>query len=89
MIECQVDHVMKLLQEKARRKAARVEVTREAQEGFVASVRAAMRKTVWGTASCGSWYSNARGEISALWPHNCTSYWKQTSTLDLSSYKFV
>lgn len=45
-----------------------MEPTPEAQEAFVRHVDARMRKTVWSQGGCKSWYIDATGRNSTLWP---------------------
>jgi cation diffusion facilitator CzcD-associated flavoprotein CzcO len=88
MIECQTSFIMQVLEEMERRKASHVEVKEEAQEDFYKYITKEMKNTIWGNEACASWYANSRGEITALWPKNCTHYWNETRLLDPSKFDF-
>lgn len=88
MIECQVDYIMQVIAELLRRKAKTVQISDIAQEQFLKYVGKEMPKTVWGSSSCGSWYANDRGEITALWPGTCASYWLHTRKVRFEDFEF-
>ena len=44
------------------------EATRAAQERFMASLQKGMEGTVWMEGGCASWYLDARGRATTLWP---------------------
>jgi hypothetical protein len=48
--------------------ASAIEPRPEAQAAFVAEVDRRMRHTVWLTGGCRSWYLDASGRNSTLWP---------------------
>lgn len=68
MIEGQIEHVRRLLAERARRGAQTVEPTRAAQDRFVAEVERRSRKTVWVSGGCRSYYLDRNGKNSTIWP---------------------
>jgi cation diffusion facilitator CzcD-associated flavoprotein CzcO len=68
MIEAQLNHVMKALDHLKRRGLDTIEPTVSAQREFVARVDAKMRPTVWMRGGCRSWYLDATGRNSTLWP---------------------
>jgi cation diffusion facilitator CzcD-associated flavoprotein CzcO len=68
MIESQLEHVMRCLDELERRGAASVEVTPEAQERFNQAVQERMPPTVWNSGGCASWYIDRTGVNSTIWP---------------------
>ncbi len=68
MIEAQIEQVMLVLRELARRGVSAIEPSAEAQAGFVAEVERRMRGTVWVAGHCMSWYLDRTGRNSSLWP---------------------
>jgi len=88
MIECQVEFMINVVREMLKRDAKYVAVKEDAEEVYMKSMKDQMAKTVWGTEKCGSWYANDAGIITALWPKNCTSYWRETRTVDFSKFNF-
>jgi cation diffusion facilitator CzcD-associated flavoprotein CzcO len=68
MIEAQIEHVLGAIRHLRATGAAAVEPRPEAQAAYVASVDRRMRGTVWVSGGCASWYLDATGRNSALWP---------------------
>ena len=74
VIEIQIDHVVKALRHVARAGAAALEPTMAAQDRFVADVDRAMPRTVWSTGGCASWYIDATGRNSTIWPGSIRAF---------------
>ena len=74
MIEAQVHYIVEALRERARRKAAWMDVTPGAQADFLAWVTRKLAGTVW-TSGCRSWYQAADGTNFTLWPGSTWRYW--------------
>lgn len=72
-----------------RRNAQVMNLKVSAENEFMDKLDVEMKKTVWGTESCGSWYANPKGDITILWSDNCTSYWRQTRNIDWSKFDFI
>jgi hypothetical protein len=70
------------------RRATYVEVRDEAQQRFVADVHGELGETVW-SAGCTSWYLDAAGRNSAIWPEFTVSYWRRTRKLDPADFVLV
>ena len=68
MIEAQLEHLMGALDHMRRQGIDAIEPTPEAQAAFVAAVDRRMRGTVWTSGGCASWYLDATGRNSTLWP---------------------
>ena len=68
MIEAQVEHVLDALRHMARAGVDALEPTPEAQAAWLAEVGRRMRGTVWVAGGCRSWYLDATGRNSTLWP---------------------
>lgn len=66
-----------------------VAVKERAEEKYMEDMKNKMSETVWGTEKCGSWYANNAGIITALWPKNCTSYWRETKSTDFAKFDFA
>jgi cation diffusion facilitator CzcD-associated flavoprotein CzcO len=54
-----------------------IEVKAGVQKTFNAMLREKMKKTVW-MSGCRSWYLNADGTNSTIWPHFTVTYWWKT-----------
>lgn len=67
MMEAQYRYVLSALQLMRRRGWRALEVLRPVQERFNRRLQMRMRRTVWATG-CRSWYVDARGKNTTLWP---------------------
>ncbi|QNE18591.1 NAD(P)/FAD-dependent oxidoreductase [Kribbella qitaiheensis] len=88
MIEAQVRYVMQALDLLRRRGATYVEVREEAQQQFVGSIQEELGATVW-QSGCDSWYLDAQGRNSTIWPEFTVSYWRKTRRLDPADFVLV
>src|SRR3954447_15811819 len=86
MIESQIAYVMDCLRQMDDRRLAAVEVREEAEREFSAAVDAKMRGTVWMEGGCKSWYLDANGRNSTLWPGTSWSFHQRTRRFDLANY---
>jgi cation diffusion facilitator CzcD-associated flavoprotein CzcO len=68
MIEAQIAHVLGALEWARARHVERLEPRADAQAAYVAEIDRTMRGTVWMTGGCRSWYLDATGRNSTLWP---------------------
>ncbi|HLL83511.1 MAG TPA: NAD(P)/FAD-dependent oxidoreductase [Longimicrobium sp.] len=84
MIEPQIEHVLKALRYLRREGLAALEPKAEAQNAFVREVDRKMTGTVWTAGGCASWYLDATGRNSTLWPgFTFTFRWKVERFLPL------
>ena len=88
MIEAQVRYVMQALDLVRRRGASYVEVREEAQEQFVSGVQSELDDSVW-QSGCNSWYLDAQGRNSTIWPEFTFNYWRRTRRLDPADFVLV
>jgi hypothetical protein len=89
MIECQITYLLNLLRHLKRTGTHAVEPTPQAQEAFVTGVDRKMTGTVWTSGGCRSWYLDATGRNSTLWPGYTWSYWLRTRRFDPAAYQPV
>jgi cation diffusion facilitator CzcD-associated flavoprotein CzcO len=68
MIESQVAYTMDALRYLRRTGTAAVEVRPEAQAAYNQSIQSRMGRTVWNSGGCASWYLDANGRNTTLWP---------------------
>ncbi len=71
-----------------KRNAKVVIVKKSAEDEYMNSIMTSMKSTVWGTTSCGSWYADHRGVITALWPENLVSYYNRTKEVNFDHLEF-
>ena len=87
MIEAQVRYVLDALRTMARRGLAEVEVRREAQDAYNDDLQRRMRRTVWNAGGCASWYLDARGRNTTLWPDFTWRFQRRTRRFDADAYE--
>lgn len=88
MVECQVNWMLKVLKEMEKQRAGYVSVRKEAEAAYMDWYDQGHNSTVWGNASCGSWYVNSKGKIDTLYPGHLYSFWRLTSSLDQEALEF-
>jgi cation diffusion facilitator CzcD-associated flavoprotein CzcO len=85
-IESAITYVMDALKTMDERSLASVEVTESAQEAYARCLHEMVKDTVWATGGCSSWYLDASGEPSAVWPSSAWHYRKWTRRFDVEAY---
>lgn len=85
MIEVQVRHVLDCLQT-LRGDARAIEPTPEAQKRFVDRIRARMADSIWQAGGCRSWYLDARGRNTTLWPDSVMAYRRSARRVRRADY---
>lgn len=68
VIESQMIYIMRLIEELAKRHAASVEVTADAEAEYTTMIHREMAKTVWQSGGCDSWYKSKSGKVTAMFP---------------------
>ena len=86
MIEAQIEHVVNAVTYLKKHGLATVEPRAEAQAAFVADVDARMKGTVWTSGGCKSWYLDARGRNSTLWPSFTFMFMRRVEPFNPSEY---
>ena len=86
MMEAQLEQVSQALRHLARRRAQALEPHPRAQAAFVAEVDRRMRSRVWTTGGCVSWYIDATGRSSTLWPGTTLAFRRRLSRFVARDY---
>jgi cation diffusion facilitator CzcD-associated flavoprotein CzcO len=86
MIEAQVDYLMRALEWQRQTGLSAIEPRDEAQERFLAEVTRGTKGSVWTAGGCLSWYLDATGRNSTLWPGSVRAYQKRLSRFDAGDY---
>jgi cation diffusion facilitator CzcD-associated flavoprotein CzcO len=86
MIECQIRYVMDCLRAMERRGLRAVEPRAGAQGAFIAEVRRRERGTVWVAGGCASWYLDANGANSTVWPGPTWRYRRRMRRFEAGEY---
>jgi cation diffusion facilitator CzcD-associated flavoprotein CzcO len=88
MIESQVKYIMDCLRTVRRRNLQTVEVRPEIQAAFNTEIQKRMQGTVW-TSGCASWYLDARGHNTTIWPGFTFEFRRRTRHFDAQHYKLT
>jgi len=88
-IESQVAYLVDAWRRMRRQGLAAVEADPAAEQAWNAELQRRMRRTVWSTGGCRSWYLDAAGRNVALWPRTTFAFRRLTSRFDLEAYRWV
>jgi hypothetical protein len=86
MLGSQFEHVLGALRYLEGRALAAVEPRPEVQADFVREVDERMRTTVWARGGCSSWYIDATGRNSTLWPGYTFSFRRRVASFEPPDY---
>ncbi|HEY2142186.1 MAG TPA: NAD(P)/FAD-dependent oxidoreductase [Solirubrobacteraceae bacterium] len=89
MIEAQIEYVMKALDAIEDRGVAAVDVRPRAQAAFVAEMSRMAEGTVWTAGGCQSWYLDAHGNASTIWPDFTFRFRARTKRFDTDDYELI
>jgi cation diffusion facilitator CzcD-associated flavoprotein CzcO len=89
MIEAQITYILDALRQMRSRGAGRVEVRADAAEAYNARLQSKMGRTVWNSGGCASWYIDANGKNTTIWPDFTWRFWQQTRTFDVAAYELA
>ena len=89
IIESQIAYVMDALRVMDERGLAALEPTAGAQEKWNADIQRRMRRTVWQTGGCTSWYQDSTGNNPTLWPGSTLRFRRATRRLDPAEYRMT
>lgn len=86
MIEAQIGYILQALDHLDRTAAAAVEARADAQRTYSSAVQDALADSVWLRGGCTSYYLDARGRNTTLWPHRVTRFRAALRTFDAAEY---
>jgi cation diffusion facilitator CzcD-associated flavoprotein CzcO len=86
MIEAQINYILNALDQMGARGAARVEVRPDALKAYNDHLQSKMGRTVWNSGGCASWYIDANGKNTTIWPDFTWRFWQQTREFDAAAY---
>ncbi len=85
MIEAQVTYILDCLRIMERRHVQEIDVQPETQEAFNVEMQRRMKGTVW-TSGCKSWYLDAHGRNTTIWPGFTFEFRHRTRHFDEQRY---
>ncbi len=86
MIEAQVGHMVQALEAMDSGGYAVIEPRSDVQAAYNTGLQRELAKTVWATGGCQSWYLDAQGRNTTLWPGFTWTYIQRMKRFDLSEY---
>lgn len=89
MIERSVEYALKAVHETLAGGASALDVRQEALDRFVAWVDSQNRRMSWGQPYVSTWYQNASGRVSQIWPFTNAEFWDVTERVDLDDYEIL
>jgi cation diffusion facilitator CzcD-associated flavoprotein CzcO len=89
MIEAQVGYIVDALQRMRAAQVAAIDVDETVQARFVAGLETRLQGTVWQDGGCSSWYKDAHGKVTAVWPGSAAAYVKAVRAADLRDYRIM
>ena len=87
MAESAINYLASALDEIDRHELATFEVRPEVQAKYNADLQQRMKHTVWTRGGCASWYLDAHGNNTTLWPSFTFSFRRLTRRFDLAAYR--
>ncbi|MGO4492834.1 hypothetical protein AB4Y86_12220, partial [Arthrobacter sp. 2YAF22_2] len=89
MIERAVEFSLKSVYEILHRGAAAIDVRPAALDRFVDWIDAGNRRMAWGQPYVHTWYQNAHGRVSQVWPYTNVEYWQITEAVSEGDHEFI
>ena len=86
IIESQVAYIREAVRAMRTNEYAAVEPTARAQQSWNDRLQRRMRRTVWNTGGCSSWYLDAHGKNTVLWPRSTFTFRRRLAEFDAASY---
>jgi len=86
MLEAQIHYVLEALRAMRASEAASVELRKDVQERWNAALQQRLRHTVWSRGGCSSWYVDANGRNSVMWPGFTFKYHQRVNRFDPGDY---
>ena len=86
MAEAQIKYVMDCLRVLGERGVETVEVREEVQAAYNEELQTGLKETVWTAGGCESWYIDAKGRCTTIWPDFTWRFRRRTRRFDAESY---
>jgi cation diffusion facilitator CzcD-associated flavoprotein CzcO len=86
MIEAQIAYLRRALRYRREHGASTLEATASAQRAYTAEVDRGTEGSVWTAGGCLSWYVDATGRNSTLWPGSVREYQRRLARFEIGDY---
>ncbi|MFE6410835.1 flavin-containing monooxygenase [Streptomyces sp. NPDC057837] len=88
VLEAQLGYILDCLDQMRRHNLSDVDVLPQVQQKFSERLHSRMRRTVWLSGGCSSWYLDARtGRNTTLWPGSVRDYRSEVRSFRLAEYR--
>ncbi|MFZ0041226.1 MAG: NAD(P)/FAD-dependent oxidoreductase [Solirubrobacteraceae bacterium] len=87
MIEAQIAYLRQALSYRSTEDVRTLETTEEALTGYIEEIDRGTQGSVWTAGGCLSWYVDATGRNSTLWPGSVRAYQRRVARFDPDDYK--
>jgi cation diffusion facilitator CzcD-associated flavoprotein CzcO len=86
IIESQVAYIRDALRTLRSQGFAGTEPTQQATDRWNRSLQRRMKRTVWTTGGCSSWYLDSHGRNTTLWPRSTVDFRRRLASYDAEAY---
>ena len=86
-VEAQIEYIIESLKHLERHRLSSLDVRPEVQAGFNDDLRRRLDGTIWTAGGCQSWYLDADGGTSAIWPGYTREFRRALRTFDARDYR--
>jgi cation diffusion facilitator CzcD-associated flavoprotein CzcO len=89
MLESQFRYVLAALRAARERGLKRLEVRREVQDTYNEDLQRRLKRTVWNSGTCASWYLDEDGGNPIMWPDFTFRYRRLANDFDLQAHDYA
>lgn len=88
MIEAQIKYIAEALLYMDANKIRTLDIKMSVHDEYNRYIQTKLKNTVWQVGGCQSWYRDAKGNNTTIWPHFTWVYMLLMKTFDFKSYNF-
>jgi len=88
MIEAQIQYISQALLYMQENNVQTLDVKENVHEQYNQNIQSKLKKTVWQSGGCHSWYQDAKGNNTAIWPDFTWVYILFMKNFDFINYNF-
>jgi hypothetical protein len=88
MLEAQIHYIAEALLYMEEKEVPALSIKKKVYEQFNQDVQSKLKKSVWQSGGCHSWYQDAKGNNTVIWPDFTWVYILLMKTFDHKNYIF-
>lgn len=88
MIEAQIDYITEALLYMDEQNKQTLDIKQKAHDQYNSNLQGKLKNTVWKSGGCHSWYLDAKGNNTTIWPHFTWLYILMMKKFDFENYGF-